>query len=89
MRERYAISNVPRKSNIAAATFDLRAYVRELVLAIALGIGGLSLLVVLFLWASELREPDEHDRYLGEIGPRCREHMPDAKAGQCFDKTGY
>ena len=41
--------NVPRKSNVAAATFDLRAYLRELVLAIALGVGGLSLLVILFL----------------------------------------
>ena len=29
--------NVPRKRNIAAATFDLRAYVKELTLAIALG----------------------------------------------------
>ena len=81
--------NVPRKSNIAASAFDLRAYVKELVQALALGIGGFSLLVVLFLWASELREPDEHDRYLNEIGAWCREHMPDAKAGQCFDKTGY
>ena len=77
------------KRNKAAATFDLRAYVKELVLAIALGIGGLSLLVVLFLWALELREPDEHDRYLDEIGPWCREHMPNAKAGECFDQTGY
>ena len=53
--------NVPRKSNIAAAAFDLRAHLKELIQAIALGIGGFSLLVVLFLWASELREPDEHD----------------------------
>ena len=80
--------NVPRKSNVAAA-FDLRAYVEELIQALALGIGGISLLVVLFLWASELREPDEHDRYLDEISSWCREHMPDAKAGECFDKTGY
>ena len=29
--------NVPRKSNVEAETFDLRAYVRELFLAIALG----------------------------------------------------
>ena len=29
-------SNVPRKSNVEAETFDLRAYVRELFLAIAL-----------------------------------------------------
>ena len=84
-----ASPNVPRKSNIAAATFDLRAYTRELLLAIAFGIGGFSLLVVLFLWALELREPDEHDRYLVEVGPWCREHMPDAKLGECFDKTGY
>ena len=81
--------NVERKSNIAAATFDLRAYVHELLLAIAFGVGGFSLLVVLFLWALELREPDEHDRYLDEISSWCREHMPDAKAGECFDKTGY
>ena len=81
--------NVPRKSNVAAATFDLRTYVKELIQALALGIGGISLLVVLFLWASELREPDEHDRYLSEIGSWCREHMPDANAGECFDKTGY
>ena len=81
--------NVPRKSNVAAAAFDLRAYVKELIQALALGVGGFSLLVVLFLWALELREPDEHDRYLVEIGPWCREHMPDARAGECFDKTGY
>ena len=30
--------NVPRKSNVAAATFDLRAYVKELIQALALGI---------------------------------------------------
>ena len=80
---------VKRKSNIAAATFDLRAYVKELILAVTLGIGLFSLYAVVFLWALELGEPDEHDRYLDEIGPWCREHMPDAKAGECFDKTGY
>ena len=81
--------NVPRKSNIAAATFDLRAYVKELILAIALGIGGFSLYTVVFLWALELGEPTEFDRYVDEVGAWCREHMPDAKAGECFDKTGY
>ena len=35
------------------------------------------------------KEPDEHDRYVDEVGAWCREHMPDAKAGECFDKTGY
>ena len=77
------------KRNIAAATFDLRAYVKELILALALGIGGFSLYTVAFLWALELGEPDEHDRYLDEISGWCAEYMPDAKAGECFDKTGY
>ena len=81
--------NVPRKSNIASSAFDLRAYVKELILAIALGIGGFSLYTVVFLWALELGEPEEHDLYLDEIGAWCREYMPDAKAGECFDKTGY
>ncbi len=76
--------NVPRKSNIAAATFDLRAYVRELVLAIALGIGGLSLLVVLFILAIELTEPDEYDLGLDEVGSWCAEHTPNVIAGECF-----
>ena len=80
---------VKRKSNIAATTFDLRAYVKELILALALGIGGFSLYTVVFLWALELGEPDEHDRYLDEISGWCAEYMPDAKAGECFDKTGY
>ena len=80
---------VKRKSNIAATTFDRSAYVKELILALALGIGGFSLYTVLFLWALELGEPDEHDRYLNEISGWCAEYMPDAKAGECFDKTGY
>ena len=80
---------VKRKSNIAAATFDLRAYVKELILAIALGIGGFSLYTVVFLWALELGEPTEFDLYVDEVGAWCREHMPDANAGECFDKTGY
>ena len=80
---------VKRKSNTAAATFDLRAYVKELILAIALGIGGFSLYTVVFLWALELGEHTEFDRYVVEVGAWCREYMPDAKAGECFDKTGY
>lgn len=76
--------NVPRKSNIKAATFDLRAYVRELVLAIVLGIGGLSLLVVLFILAIELTEPDEYDLGLDEVGSWCAEHTPNVIAGECF-----
>ena len=80
---------IVKKSNIAAATFDVRAYVKELILAFALGISGFSLYTVVFLWALELGEPDEHDRYLYEISGWCAEYMPDAKAGECFDKTGY
>ena len=80
---------VKRKSKIAVATFDLGAYVKELMLAIALGIGGFSLYTVIFLWALELGEPTEFDRYVAEVGTWCREHMPNAKAGECFDKTGY
>ena len=80
---------VKRKSNIAVATFDLGAYVKELMLAIALGIGGFSLYTVIFLWALELGEPTGFDRYVDEVGAWCREHMFDAKAGECFDKTGY
>ena len=81
--------NVKRKNNVTVANFDVSAYVRELILALALGIGGFSLYTVLFLWALELGEPDEHDRYLNEISGWCAEYMPDAKAGECFDKTGY
>jgi len=80
---------VKRKSNIAVATFDLRTYVRELIVALALGVGLFSLYVGVFLWALELGEPTEFDRYVDEVGVWCREHMPDAKAGECFDKTGY
>ncbi len=87
--ERYAISISKRKSNIASATFDLRAYVKELILAIVLGIGGFSLYTVLFIGALELGEPNEFDRYVYEVGVWCREYMPDDKAGECSDKTGY
>ncbi len=44
---------------------------------------------VVFLWALELGEPTEFDRYVDEVGVWCREHMPDAKSGACFDQTGY
>ena len=80
---------VKRKSKIAVATFDLRAYVKELILAVTLGIGLFSLYTVVFLWALELGEPTEFDRYVDEAGVWCREHMPDAKSGECFDQTGY
>ena len=80
---------VKRKSKIGVATFDLGAYVKELILAGTLGIGLFSLYTVVFLWALELGEPTEFDRYVDEAGVWCREHMPDAKAGECFDKTGY
>ena len=63
--------SVKRKSNIASATFDLRAYVKELILAIALGIGGFSLYTVVFLWALELGEPTEFDRYVSKVDLNC------------------
>ena len=71
------------------ATLDLRAYVRELILGLVFGVVGLSLYSVLFLWAIELGEPNEYDLYLDEVNIWCAEYMPDAKAGECPDKTGY
>ena len=78
-----------KKCRFIIVTFDLRAYLKELTLALAFGIGLFSLYTVVFLWALELGEPTEFDRYVDEAGVWCREHMPDAKAGECFDKTGY
>ena len=40
--------NVTRESDITKATFDMRAYVKDLLLALALGIGGFSLNAVVF-----------------------------------------
>ena len=40
--------NVTRESDITKATLDMRAYVKDLILALALGIGGFSLHAVVF-----------------------------------------
>ena len=80
---------VQSKSKVTAETFDLWAYVRELILGLVFGVVGLSLWSVLFLWAIELGAPNEYDLYLDEVSIWCAEYMPDAKAGECPDKTGY
>ena len=80
---------VQSKSKVTAETFDLRAYVREVILGSVFGVVGLSLWSVLFLWAIELGEPNEYDLYIDEVSIWCAEYMPDAKAGECPDKTGY
>ena len=80
---------VKRNSTITAETFNLRAYAREVILGLVFGVVGLSLWSVLFLWAIELGAPNEYDLYLDEVSIWCAEYMPDAKAGECPDKTGY
>ena len=75
---------VKRNSKITAATFDLKAYVREVILGLVFGVVGLSLFVVLFILAIELTEPDEYDLGLDEVGSWCAEHTPNATAGECF-----
>lgn len=75
---------VKRNSKITEATFDLKAYVREVILGLVFGVVGLSLFVVLFILAIELTEPDEYDLGLDEVGSWCAVHMPDARAGECF-----
>ena len=56
---------------------------------VTLEIGLFSLYSIVFQWAFELGEPTKFDRYVDEVGACCSEHMPDAKARECFDKTGY
>ena len=81
---------VKRNSKITAETFNLRAYVREVILGLIFGVVGLSLYSVLFLWAINFfGEPNEYDLYLDEVSIWCAEYMSNAKAGDCFDKTGY
>ena len=75
---------VKRNSNITTETFNLRAYVREIILGSVFGVVGLSLFVVLFILAIELTEPDEYDLGLDEVGSWCAEHTPNAIAGECF-----
>ena len=75
---------VKRNSKITAATFDRKAYVREVILGSVFGVVGLSLFVVVFVLAIELTEPDEHDLGLDEVGSWCAKHTPNAKAGECF-----
>ena len=75
---------VKSKSNIVVTTFDLRAYVRELILGLVFGVVGLSLYVIVFVLAIELTEPDEYDLGLDEVGSWCAEHTPNAIAGECF-----
>ena len=75
---------VKSKSNIAVTTFDLRAYVREVILGLVFGVVGLSLWSVLFLWAIELGEPNEYDLDLDEVGSWCVEHTRNARVGECF-----
>ena len=75
---------VKRNSNITAETFNLRAYVREVILGSVFGVVGLSLFVVVFALALELTEPDEYDLGLDEVGSWCAEHTPNAIAGECF-----
>ena len=85
----FPIPLVKINSTITAETFNLRAYVRELILGLVFGVVGLSLYSVLFLWVIELGEPNEYDLYLDEVSIWCAEYMPDAKAGECSNKTGY
>ena len=75
---------VKRNSNITTETFNLRAYVREVILGSVFGVVGLSLFVVVFALAIELTEPDEYDLGLDEVGSWCAEHTPNARAGECF-----
>ena len=75
---------VKRNSKITAATFDLKAYVREVILGLVFGVVGLSLFVVLFILAIELTEPDEYDVGLDEVGSWCAEHTSNARVGECF-----
>ena len=75
---------VKRNSKITAATFDLKAYVREVILGLVFGVVGLSLFVVLFILAIELTEPNEYDLGLDEVGSWCAEHTPNVIAGECF-----
>ena len=75
---------VKRNSNITAETFNLRAYVREVILGSVFGVVGLSQFVLLFALAIELTEPDEYDLGLDEVGSWCAEHTPNAIAGECF-----
>ena len=59
---------VKRNSTITAETFNLRAYVRELILGLVFGVVGLSLYSVLFLWAINFfGAPNEYDLYLDEV----------------------
>ena len=81
---------VQSKSKVTAETFDLRSYLRELILGLVFGVVGLSLYSVLFLWAINFfGEPNEYDIYLDEVSIWCAENMPDAKPGECSNKTGY
>ena len=75
---------VQSKSKVTAETFNLRAYVRELILGLVFGVVGLSLFVVVFALAIELTEPDEYDVGLDEVGSWCAEHTSNARAGECF-----
>ena len=75
---------VKRNSKITAATFDLKAYVREVILGLVFGVVGLSLFVVLFILAIELTEPNEYDLGLDEVGSWCAEQTRNAIAGECF-----
>ena len=75
---------VQSKSKVTAETFDLRAYVREVILGSVFGVVGLSLFVVVFALAIELTEPDEYDLDLDEVGSWCVEHTRNARVGECF-----
>ena len=75
---------VKSKSNIVVTTFDLRAYVRELILGLVFGVVGLSLYVIVFVLAIELTGPDEYDLGLDEVGSWCAEHTSNARTGECF-----
>ena len=75
---------VKRNSKITEATFDLKAYVREVILGSVFGVVGLSLFVLVFALAIELTEPDEYDLGLDEVGSWCAEHTSNARTGECF-----
>ena len=75
---------VQSKSKVTAETFDLRAYVREVILGSVFGVVGLSLFVLVFALAIELTEPDEYDLGLDEVGSWFAEHTPNAIASECF-----
>lgn len=75
---------VQSKSKVTAETFDLRAYVREVILGSVFGVVGLSLFVLVFALAIELTEPDEYDLGLDEVGSWCAEHTSNARTGECF-----